>query len=295
LIEGGGEVTRSGRYDVAYLYVTGVYAVIMALIPLFRGSFVIPYVLPMWGGLYLFYRYNFLSERYKFLLNGIFLAGCYSALGSVASTFTGTYHGPDVLALEERIFGMLPSRWLQSILITPGCRNWYDYPLAFFHSLFFSFPFVTPWLVYRRNGLEPMKRAIFAFALLVTAGYITYIVWPLTPPWLLAADGFTQPLNRCVFRAIQDIVPGFLVSGASNTPRAAMPSLHAGVTLLMTLLLNAELGFKRAWWSVFLLLAICFEIIYGAEHFVIDIAAGFAFALAAFFISRVLSAKTGKN
>ncbi len=50
----------------------------------------------------------------------------------------------------------------------------------------------------------------------------------------------------------------------------------------MSLLLLRELGWKRGWWSVVILLAICFEIIYGAEHFIIDIAAGFLFALAAY-------------
>jgi membrane-associated phospholipid phosphatase len=291
----GSEVSRGGHYDVAYLYVTGIYAVIITLIPIFRGSFVIPWVLPMWAALFLFYRYSFLPEWYKFLLNGIFLAGCYTALGAVASTFTGTYHGMDVLALEERIFGVLPCRWLQSTLRTPGCVNWYDYPLAFFHSLFFCFPSLAPWLIYRKNGLEPMKKAILAFALILTAGYITYILWPLTPPWLLAQEGLIAPLDRCVFHAIQNIVPGFMISGVSNTPRAAMPSLHAGVTLLMALTLNKELGFKKAWWSVLMLIAICFEIIYGAEHFVIDIIAGFAFACAAFFFAYRFPRKWRKD
>ena len=81
------------------------------------------------------------------------------------------------------------------------------------------------------------------------------------------------------------MVPGFLISGASNTPRAAMPSLHAGVTLLMVMLLFRELGAKRSWWALLLLAAICFEILYGAEHFVIDIIAGFLFAVAAYLLT----------
>jgi membrane-associated phospholipid phosphatase len=95
-----------------------------------------------------------------------------------------------------------------------------------------------------------------------------------------------EPLHRCVFTALQKVVPGFLVSGASNTPRAAMPSLHAGVTLLMAMLLLRELGFRRAWWSLLLLVLISFEIVYGAEHFVTDIAVGYLFAAAAYWFSR---------
>ncbi len=276
-------LSRSRDCDVVYLYVTGIFTVIISLIPVFRGSFVFPYMIPLWAVLYLFYRYEPLPEKYKFLLNGLFLAGCYLGLGKVASTFSGTYHGPDVLAFEKGIFGVLPSRWLQSLLVpASGCPNWYDYPLAFTHSLFFSFPFVTPWLVYRFRGIDAMKRSILAFAVIVTTGYLTYILWPLTPPWLLASDGVIEPLHRCIFKALGQIVPGFLVAGASNTPRAAMPSLHAGVTLLMVLVLFRELGAKRSWWSLVILLAICFEIIYGAEHFLTDVAVGFLFAAAAY-------------
>jgi hypothetical protein len=283
LAQSGGGSSRFWDCDAVYLYVTGIFSVVMSLVPFFRGSPRIPYMLPLWAVLYAFYRYRLLPEKYKFLLNGLFLAGCYMGLGSLASTFTGNYHGTDVLSLEEGVFGVLPSRWLQQRLVpVDGCPNWFDYPLAVMHSLFFSFPFVTPWLIYRYRGIQPMKRAILAFAVITTAGYATYILWPLTPPWLLAADGVIEPLHRCVFTALTKVVPGFLVSGASNTPRAAMPSLHAGVTLLMVLLLFRELGARRAWWSVPVLAAILFEIVYGAEHFITDIAAGFLFALVAY-------------
>jgi hypothetical protein len=281
--EGAG--SRSLSYDVTYLYVTGLFTVILSLVPFFRGNFKIPLLIPIWAALYIVYRYKLIPEKYKFLVNGFFLAGCYLVLGYIASSFDGTFHGADVLAFEERIFGILPSRWLQDHFLQPGVFNWYNYPLAFCHSLFFSFPFAVPWLIRRSKGITAMKRAILAFALLTTWGYTIYILWPLTPPWLLAADGVTEPLNRCVFTALTRIIPHFLVSGASNTPRAAMPSLHAGETLLMVLLLFRELGAKRAWWSLVLLAAICFEIIYGAEHFVCDIAAGFLLAVAAFSLS----------
>ncbi len=282
-MEGSRAAVSQGRgLDVAYLYVTGIFTVALSLIPIFRGSFRVPYMIPLWAALFLVYRYALVPEKYKFLVNGLFLGGCYLGLGYVASTSDGSCYGESILALETRLFGTLPSRWLQERLITRGSPNWYDYPLAIAHSLFFSFPFITPWLVYRHRGLKAMKRAILAFGFITTTGYLAYILFPLTPPWLLAIDGVIEPLDRCVFNAIREVVPAFLVSSASNTPRAAMPSLHAGVTLLMSLLLLRELGWKRGWWSVVILLAICFEIIYGAEHFIIDIAAGFLFALAAY-------------
>ena len=277
---------RNGRCDIVYLYVTGIFTVLMSLIPIFRGTFLVPWIIPMWAGVYIVYRYQLVPENWKFLIAGLFLAGCYVVLGQIAETFNGTHHGEDVLNLEKSIFGVLPSRWFQSKLLAGRSGNWFDYPLALCHTTFFSFPFITPWLILRSRGQAAMKRAILAFALITTAGYATYILWPLTPPWLLAAEGVIEPLNRCMFAALTKITPAFMVSSACGTPRAAMPSLHSGVTLLMVLLLQTELGFKKSWWAYLLLLFICFEILYGAEHFVIDIAAGFAFAILAYLISR---------
>jgi len=72
------------------------------------------------------------------------------------------------------------------------------------------------------------------------------------------------------------------VGNFSMSPRAAMPSLHAAVPMLMTLVLIRETGFRRSFWTLFVLLGISFEILYGGEHYATDVVVGYIYALAAF-------------
>jgi len=123
---------------------------------------------------------------------------------------------------------------------------------------------------------------VTSFALLTTLGYATYVLWPLTPPWMQAIEGGVPHLDRCMFRALKDFMPGFLVGNFSMSPRAAMPSLHAAVPMLMTLVLIRETGFRRSFWTLFVLLGISFEILYGGEHYATDVVVGYIYALAAF-------------
>ena len=62
-----------------------------------------------------------------------------------------------------------------------------------------------------------------------------------------------------------------------------MPSLHAGVPILILMIAFREFRYK-AWWFVIVVTGICFEIVYGAEHYIIDIIAGLAYAVAAYLI-----------
>ncbi|PIE51229.1 hypothetical protein CSA37_12825 [Candidatus Fermentibacteria bacterium] len=281
----GSAVSGNGRCDVFYLYVTGVFAVLMALIPVFRGSAQPPWMILFWAVLYCIYRFHLVPEKWKFLVAWGFLAMCYLLLHKITDVYAGPYHGEDVYRFEKELFGVLPARWLQDLLLNGRESNWYDYPLALCHSVFFAFPVIAPWLIRREKGIPAMKRAILAFAIITTAGYSVYILWPLTPPWLLGQDGVVEPFKRCTFNALQHIIPGWLIGGASGTPRAAMPSLHAGITLVMAMLLQRELGFKRSWWAWLFLILICFEIIYGAEHYITDIFFGFLLALTSCLLS----------
>jgi membrane-associated phospholipid phosphatase len=62
-----------------------------------------------------------------------------------------------------------------------------------------------------------------------------------------------------------------------------MPSLHAGVPLLILMMAFREFGW-RAWWFTIVVAGICFEIVYGAEHYMVDVMAGFIYAILTYVI-----------
>ncbi len=278
----GTERSPSDRLDLFWLVITGSYAVLMAVIPLLRLVPRFPILIPVWLVFSMLYGSRRLPRWSPMLVSFAFLGCCYWALRFVVSTWHGSFNGLNVAVFEERIFGVLPPVWLQEQLGCRGQTRWFDYVFAGLHASFFLIPLLTPLLAWKRGGDTAMRRTVTAFALLTTLGYATYVLWPLTPPWMQALEGGVPNLDRCMFRALNDFMPHFLVGNFSMSPRAAMPSLHAGVPMLMTLVLMRELGFRRSWWTLLILLGISFEILYGGEHYATDVAVGYLFAVVAF-------------
>ena len=65
-------------------------------------------------------------------------------------------------------------------------------------------------------------------------------------------------------------------------PVAALPSLHAGYSFLIALFVWKTIGAGRARFLLFIYpLAMAFTLLYGGEHYVIDIVAGWLYTLAA--------------
>ena len=126
-----------------------------------------------------------------------------------------------------------------------------------------------------------MKRATVAFTLVSLAGYATYVLFPLTPPWMESIEGGAPEMKRVVFNALNEMTFDGLTGAFSPAPRGAMPSMHTGVPVLMLMIVIKEFGWKTLWIALPVLIII-FEIVYGAEHYVIDILAGIIYAVACF-------------
>ncbi|MCK7469844.1 MAG: phosphatase PAP2 family protein [Desulfomicrobium escambiense] len=224
------------------------------------------------------------------LVSFAFLGCCYWALRFVVSTWHGSFNGLNVAVFEERTFGVLPPVWLQEQLGCRGQTRWFDYVFAGLHASFFLIPLLTPLLAWKRGGDTAMRRTVTAFALLTTARLCNLRALAAHPSLDAGPRGAYRTSTAACSAHSNDFMPHFLVGNFSMSPRAAMPSLHAGVPMLMTLVLTRELGFRRSWWTFLILLGISFEILYGGEHYATDVAVGYLFAVVAF-LARVRSTK----
>src|SRR5205085_2065647 len=86
-----------------------------------------------------------------------------------------------------------------------------------------------------------------------------YVVYPAAPPWLASDEGVVGTVHRISARGWDYLhlpLVGDLVDHGQegSNPVAAMPSLHAGAALLVTLFLWPVLG--RAWRAVLLVYAV---------------------------------------
>jgi hypothetical protein len=264
------------------LIIAAVYTVILTATPLIRLVPRIPVPLFSFILIYILYRLRWLPESVKQWLFYAFLVASYWGLQFVVTSYARKFHGLGILQMEKQIFGSLPTVWLQDRLHGDGCLSWYDYVFAVFHSSLFFLPILTSIALLIWRGPERMKRATVAFTLVSLAGYATYVLFPLTPPWMESIEGNAPEMKRVVFSALNSMTPDWLTGAFSPAPRGAMPSMHAGVPFLMAMIVLREFR-RRALWIAIPVLIIIFEIVYGAEHYVIDVVAGIAYAVAGYF------------
>lgn len=196
-------------------------------------------------------------------------------------------HQADVAGWERALFGgHVPTIWLQQHLYDPSHVFWYD---ALFSVTYCTHFLATPllaallWLRDRRVWLQYIGRVIA----LSVAGLVTYVLFPEAPPWLAAQHGVIGPVARLTARGfawldapqLEQTLDHALRSGGNQV--AAMPSLHVGFACLVAIFATGRV--RRRWWP----LLWCYpalmglSLVYLGEHYVIDLLAGFCYALAA--------------
>jgi hypothetical protein len=182
--------------------------------------------------------------------------------------------------------GRVPTVWLQHHLWHgPNDVRWYDFAAwGVYMTYFFATLLVAAalWVfAYHR-----FRRYVATVGLLTITGLLTYVLFPAAPPWFASSQGSLPPSERLMGAVWSHALPSFSTlvqqgQGLAN-PVAAMPSLHAGFTLLVTL----SLWRSARWWGRIPLAAypllMGFTLVYFAEHYFVDVLAGWVYAVAAY-------------
>ncbi|MDX6600104.1 MAG: hypothetical protein QOE87_3991, partial [Gaiellales bacterium] len=120
------------------------------------------------------------------------------------------------------------------------------------------------------------------------AGALTFLAFPAAPPWLASKHELISHVARI----------GYIEGGSSpvatskswieaqilSNPVAAVPSLHAAYALLVLLFAYAWRGRIAAWIAAPYTAGMWFTIVYLADHYVVDIIVGAAYALACWYL-----------
>jgi membrane-associated phospholipid phosphatase len=214
----------------------------------------------------------------------------YDKTRAVADAIGMPLHESDIVTAEKWLcFGTVPTVWLQDHLYNPAHVYWYDALMTLVYtSHFLATPVLAAilWLRNRAWFLQFISRVI----VLSLAGLATYILFPEAPPWMASRDGFiNQHIERLSAR-------GWIWLHASNVKEAlahaqedgtnavaAMPSLHVAFACLVVLFIGSKLRTKWRWMLVLYPLTMGFALVYLGEHYVVDLVAGLAYALAVHF------------
>lgn len=212
----------------------------------------------------------------------------YDLLRGQADTLLFSAHVRAQLRADELLFGgTAPTVWLQDHLWHGSASlRWYDYAAWLVYVSYFVGTYLTAaFLWFSARGL--FRRFVVTVSLLALMGFTTYALFPAVPPWLASTYGQLEPTVRSI-GVIWGHIPiahfdALFEKGSQYAnPVAAVPSLHAAYTLLITLTLWR---LAPLWGRVLLVLypwAMAFALVYTAEHYFVDVLLGWAYALAAF-------------
>jgi hypothetical protein len=214
------------------------------------------------------------------------LLAVYMYSRGLADELGASVHVTEPIRFDRWLFGgVLPTEYLQAHLCGVPCERslpprWYDVVLTtVYYSHFFATLSVAVWLWLRdRVSWVAYVRRYLSLCVIALVGYIVY---PMAPPWMAAHDGYiTSDVHRITGRGWYDLGH----SGATGQQRlsavgnqvAAMPSLHTALALFVAVYLILRIQSRWRWWLLAYPAAMSFLLVYYAEHYVLDILAGYA-------------------
>jgi hypothetical protein len=198
------------------------------------------------------------------------------------------WYRPQLEADSFLFGGTVPTVWLQDRLWhgTSDLR-WYDYASWAVYLSYFVATYLLAGLLWF-FARDRFRRYVACVALLAGMAFATFALFPAAPPWLASREGELDWTTRLI-GPISGHVPflsfsfeGLYERGSEYAnPVAAVPSLHAAYTLLITLFLwRSAPRWARPLLAMYPL-AMAFALVYAAEHYVVDILLGWAYTLAA--------------
>ncbi|HEX5147389.1 MAG TPA: phosphatase PAP2 family protein [Conexibacter sp.] len=216
------------------------------------------------------------------------------ARGGADGWLAPTHYLPQADADRWLFGGDVPSAWLQQQLHVTGRVQWFEV-LAFL--VYVSHFFVTPLLaaaLWVRDRWR-FRRFAASLALLTLMGCVTFVAFPAAPPWLASEHGLVAPTARLIPQLWTWLGIGaadsFVDAGYRYANEvAAVPSLHAAVSLLVALSVWPRRTWARALVAAYPL-AMAFAVVYTGEHYVTDVLLGWIYAVAAFAAVRWVAAR----
>ncbi len=191
-------------------------------------------------------------------------------------------HVAPQIAIDKALAGgEVPTVWLQRQLWDAAHPHWYDVAVWGVYMTHFFVVWVVAAVLWRVSRPRFRRYAVLTVVLTVAA-FLTYWRFPAQPPWLATE---LQPVDRIVPAIWERIGVGTMQSayedGRLVNTVAAMPSLHAAYPLMIMLFFWGA-GLRVRIGLGLYTLAMAFALVYGGEHFVADIVAGWAMAGAAY-------------
>ena len=209
----------------------------------------------------------------------------------------------EIYNIEVSLFGWLfdgkiPTIYLQEHLYNPDHIAWWESLVALVYVSHFVVPWAIVGVLYVRDRYQWARFARRVIVISLSA-LVTYIFVPAGPPWYAAQQGICDPIVRIATRgwAVLGIpVAGQLITlgqGVVNQV-AAIPSLHAGMAVTISLFFWPRVGRTMRIFFVFYVSLMVFALVFGGEHYAFDALLGAIYAVAVEFGCRMWESRKQK-
>lgn len=223
----------------------------------------------------------------------------YDIARGLADNFGFRPHVDPQLSFDQMLFGEQgATHHLQQWLGAGQSHWWDDLALVLYLSHFLVTIVVCAvlWSRSREQFLAYRRRVVVLWLGALTV----FAVYPSVPPWMAADQGHLPPMHR-VISALLGLSPSASstssIEAAAQDGRisvinevAAIPSMHAALPLLLLLFVWHRARRLRIVLVAYTL-AMGLLLVYSGEHFVFDVLAGWAAALAAHAAVNALEAR----
>jgi membrane-associated phospholipid phosphatase len=207
-----------------------------------------------------------------------------------------TYYTPQLETERWALPGPLPTLWLQHHLY-----HGHTGPLEIFAVIMYLSHFGVALAVAFGLVIVGRSRAfanlMFSILTVSILAEVTFVLAPTAPPWLASEKGYLPPVQHMLKDSLYDLhltkLANFIGNPHNYDVTAAVPSLHVAFPLLC-LFTALRHGLPR-WLSILLALntlGVTFAIVYLGDHYFVDALAGALYAVAAWRLVGVLTARS---
>lgn len=226
------------------------------------------------------------SRRGRFFLRissvSLILIYIYEASIRLSFIFFRTWQDQSIINLEQKIFGVEPTLWLQEFM-SPGLTEW----MMISYFLYFPLYPIFGAILYFKRGEYKMEDFLFTISINNILCNICYFLYPVANPISHLGHLYSVPLNGYLFTSIGEFIRENLISTGG-----AMPSGHVAATTIIWLMAyryHRHLSYILAPFVIFIYISS----VYCRFHYVSDIVAGILFSLFIWWMMPFLRKKLG--
>lgn len=204
----------------------------------------------------------------------------YENLHDLSKHFMNMDIAGTLMAWDIAIFGIEPTVWAQKIY-SPLLTD----IMAVSYALYFALPLFIMLVLSNRDDRKELRTMTLTLTFTFLLGFLGYVLLPCSPPRYFITHLFTDPVRLhgpWVYDALQA-----QWDSLSVVPCGAFPSLHVGISSVALIFAwkyrTISTIFRIIWWLYIpLVTSLWFSTVYLRHHWFIDIAAGWAVALASY-------------